>query len=245
MPVSNYKIVAWGTPVGQGVSGAQYVNLSGVAKTNSQREPNVVASELIAARLGQAILLPIPPAFIVDRDGAPWFVSLDFNLAGESLPPVSGSEIATTFPSIAAGIILFDVWIMNKDRHCGNLAYHRATERLQVFDHSRALMPHQNQRTFAEAHRTRLAIGQRHCLAPHIVDAHTFSLWFERIQAVPTYYLKAALEDAVEVGFRPDNVNFFLDLLVERRERIPQLIENNMHTFSALQVGLGSPILWR
>ena len=89
MPVTSYKILAWGTPVGHGVSGAQYVNVSGVAKRNSEREPHIVASELIAARLGQAILLPIPPAFIVDRDGAPWFASLNFNLAGESLEPIS------------------------------------------------------------------------------------------------------------------------------------------------------------
>lgn len=245
MPVTNYKILAWGAPVGEGVSGARYVNVSGVAKTNSEREPNIVASELIAARLGQAILLPIPPAFIVDRDGAPWFASLNFNLAGESLPPVNGAQISDKFPSITAGIILFDIWIMNKDRHCRNLAYHNATERLQIFDHSRALMPHQDQRAFAERHRTRLAIGPRHCLAPYIVDAHAFSLWFERIRGVPQYYLKAVLEDAIDVGLRADNVDFFLNMLVERRERLPQLIDENLQSFPALQVGLGNSLLWR
>ena len=250
MPVTSYKILAWGTPVGHGVSGhgvsgAQYVNVSGVAKRNSEREPHIVASELIAARLGQAILLPIPPAFIVDCDGAPWFASLNFNLAGESLPPVRGVQVVDNFPSITAGIILFDIWIMNKDRHCRNLAYHRASKRLQIFDHSRALMPYPNQRAFAEEHRTRLAIGPRHCLAPHIVDALSFSLWFERIQEVPRYYLKAVLEDAVDVGLRADNVDFFLNMLVERRDRLPQLIDDNIQTFPALQVGLGSPLLWR
>ena len=244
MPVTNYKVLRWGSSIGHGVSHAQFVQVSGVAKTNSPEEPNIVASEFIAARLGQAILLPIPPAFIVDRDGEPWFASLDFNLAGETLPPVTGPEIVAQFPGTSAGIVAFDVWIMNQDRHCRNLGYHSTSKRLQVFDHSRALMPFGSQRAFADQHRRNLGIGNKHCLAPHLVDPLAFTQWIDRIQAVPQYYIVEVLKEAVNVGLRQHNVNYILDLLLERRTLLPQLLKENRNSFPALQFGLGSPLVW-
>ena len=238
MTTANYKVLSWLDPVGQGVSDACFVGISGVAKTNSAREPNIVAAELIAARLGQAILLPIPPAFIVDRDGEPWFTSLDFNLAGEALPPVNGGAAVDRFPDICAGIVVFDAWIMNEDRHCRNLACHTASGRLQVFDHSRALMPHRDQREFAANNGDNLAIGSNHCLAAHLVDELGFTEWIRRIQEIPTFYIRQVLKDAVTVGLRSHNVNFFFHLLLERRNRLRQLLKDHRSSFPALQFGL-------
>ena len=243
-PPSDYKVLGWGPAVGHGVSQAQYVQVSGVAKTNSDREPNIVSAEFIAARLGQAILLPIPPAFIVTQDAQPWFASLNFNMAGEDLPPVNPSEIVTGFPEASAGIVVFDAWMMNQDRHRRNLAYDSSTGRLQVFDHSRALMPGSDQREFAHRHRNDLAIGTKHCLAQHIVDELSFAPWISRISAIPEYYIEGILREAVQVGLDPENVSFFLQLLLRRRKRLPQLLKDNRSCFPALQLGLGSPLAW-
>lgn len=245
LPPTNYKVIGWGSGIGDGVSQAQYVQLSGVAKRNSTTEPNIVAAEMIAARLGQAILLPIPPAFIVEGEKGPWFASLDFNLAGESLPPVKPAEVVAQFPKISAGIIVFDAWIMNRDRHCWNLAHHAQTGRLQVFDHSRALMPSVGQRDFAERFRNDLAIGHHHCLARHIIDEFPLAEWVERIRQIPTYYLYEVLAEAVPMGLEPNNVTYFFNLLSERRSRLPQLLKNNRSYFPALQqLGLGGPQAW-
>lgn len=238
MTTVNYKVLNWHDPVGHGVSDACFVGIGGVAKTNSDQEPNIVPAELIAARLGQAILLPIPPAFVVDRDGEPWFTSLDFNLAGESLPPVNGAVAVDRFPAICAGVIVFDVWIMNEDRHCRNLAYHMTNGQLQVFDHSRALMPHVNQTEHAQTNRDKLAIGNNHCLAGHLVDELSFSEWIRRIQAIPTFYIQQVLKDAVTVGLHSDNVHFFFDFLIKRRNRLRQLLNDHRSFFPALQFGL-------
>lgn len=242
---TNYKVIGWGPNIGDGVSQAQYLQLSGVAKRNSTAEPNIVAAEMIAARLGQAILLPIPPAFIVEGEKGPWFASLDFNLAGESLPPVEPAEIVTRFPATSAGIVVFDAWIMNRDRHCWNLAHHTQTGRLQVFDHSRALMPSIGQREFAERFRNALAIGHHHCLARHIVDEFPLAQWIDRIRRIPTYYIREVLAEAVPLGLEPDNVTYFLNLLLERRGRLPQLLRENRRYFPALrQLGLSGPQPW-
>lgn len=235
LPPTNYKVIGWGSPIGDSVSHAQNVALSGVAKRNSTTEPNIVAAEMIAARLGQAILLPIPPAFIVKGDEGPWFASLDFNLAGESLPPVEPEKVVTQYPDLSVGIVVFDAWIMNPDRHCWNLAYHVSTRRLQVFDHSRALMPGVGQREFAETHRHELAIGHNHCLARHIIDGFPFARWIDRIRQIPDYYLREVLTDAIPIGLEKGNVTFFFDLLVERRRDLPQLLEANQSHFPALQ----------
>jgi hypothetical protein len=43
-------------------------------------------------------------------------------------------------PELAAEILIFDLWVANGDRHRGNLAYLPAERRLDVFDHSHALL---------------------------------------------------------------------------------------------------------
>ena len=249
MPARNYKIAEWGPAVGEGVSGARLVNVNAVAKTYSGAEPNIVANELIAARLGQALLLPIPPAFIIqDEDGKPWFTSLNFNLAGEPLPPVRPEDVVGALPGLCAGVVLFDIWIMNPDRHRRNLAHDRSTNRLEIFDHSRALMPlGGDQRHFATAHKDDLAITApvgTHCLAPRLVDGTAFGLWFTRIRSIPDFHIRDVLEAAVDVGLRPDNVDFFQDFLMQRREDLPKLIEAHQDAFPLLDPGLGLELNW-
>src|SRR5690606_21470959 len=69
MPATHYKIADWGDPVGEGVSGSRYINVTGVAKTNVRGEPHIVANEYICARLAAAVGLPVPPGFLVKKDG--------------------------------------------------------------------------------------------------------------------------------------------------------------------------------
>ncbi|MCB9654160.1 MAG: hypothetical protein H6729_08540 [Deltaproteobacteria bacterium] len=54
----------------------------------------VVANELIAEHLARALLLPIPPGFIIEHKGKPHYVSLNFNLSGEDLPPANPQAAA-------------------------------------------------------------------------------------------------------------------------------------------------------
>lgn len=237
MSATHYKIASWGDPVGEGVSGAQYINVTGVAKTNQPSEPHIVANEYICARLATAVGLPVPPGFLVKKGDDPWFVSMDFNLSGDVLPPILPNLLLARKPHLCAGIVLFDAWLLNPDRHDKNLAHDTSSDAVVIFDHSRALMPTDlPQRQYAESMVDKPAIGA-HCLATILKDASTFSVWHQRIMAVAEHQIADALNDAAEVGLEPSNVGFFRDYLLDRRSRLPNIVAANTSVFPGLNLG--------
>ena len=134
MPATRYKIWQMGNPVGRGATGSLHVGVAGVAKKGVEGQPFAVANELTCRHLASAILLPVPTGFIIEQEGVPYYVSLNFNLAGEDLPPVDAVAFARDEATLASGIVLFDIWIVNSDRNTGNLTY-RSNWGRQVFDH--------------------------------------------------------------------------------------------------------------
>jgi len=240
MPATHYKIANWGDPVGEGVSHSRFINVTGVAKTNVPGEPHIVANEIICARLAAAVGLPVPPGFLVKKDIEPWFVSLDFNLSGEMLPPILPELLMARNPGLCAGIVLFDAWVLNPDRHAKNLAHDTTTDSVIIFDHSRALMPTDlPQRQYAEAMANKPAIGA-HCLATVLKDASTFDHWHKRIMALAEHQIADALNDAAEVGLEPGNVHFFKEYLLDRRKRLPNFVANDPSVFPNLNLGTRS-----
>lgn len=176
----DYKLWAVGEPI-MGSSPMRHVGVAGVAKSSSQEVPYLVANEFICARLAQSLLLPVPPGFLVQNNHEAWFVSLNFNLSGEDLPPAHPRRVAQSFPDLATGIVLFDVWVANLDRHRGNLAFDSEAERLQIFDHGSALFvggaDHMD-----NVRRGALHIGALdHCLVPCLQDDTYIAKWVERI----------------------------------------------------------------
>jgi len=107
-------------PVG-GVSGGYLVSIYAVAKPNGPG-PYCVPNEYICGRLGLFVGLPVPPGGIVTIDSKPWYASMNFNLNGVSLPPVDIPECLRQLPRLSAGLLLFDILVMNADRHRGNFA---------------------------------------------------------------------------------------------------------------------------
>ena len=139
VPATRYKIWSVGAPVGQGATQSFHVGVAGIAKGSSPWPSFIVDNDLICRDYAQIFLLPIPPGFIIDHNGTPHYVSLNFNLSGEDLPPADPGMIASDHPELACGIVLFDVWIVNGDRHRGNIAHDRTTNRVQISDHSHCL----------------------------------------------------------------------------------------------------------
>lgn len=137
-----FKAIHWDRPAGNGITRPVYVHLSAVAKRSTQEDPYVVANEIVAGHLGRFLGLPVPDACIVDDDnGVSHYASLDFALAGESLPPIIPAKYAQRFPDIAASVLAFDILIANSDRHHHNMAaYYDPPQRSMVFDHSHALL---------------------------------------------------------------------------------------------------------
>jgi hypothetical protein len=138
-----YYAAAFKAPVGEGVSDTWEVDLKGYAKLNSDESPYCVANEYVAARLGQMVGLPVPPGGVIQGrtpSGGPAWVSLNFSPKGDRLPPIDPPTVYEALPELCAGVVVFDVLIANGDRHRKNLAFLPSKKRLEVFDHSHALL---------------------------------------------------------------------------------------------------------
>ena len=216
-----------------------HVGVAGIAKPNSAGLPLVVASEFVCYMLAQAILLPIPPGFIVDLNLEPHYVSLNFNLAGMTLPPADAVLIATNHPELAAGIVLFDVWVANSDRHSQNIHFDQTSDRIEIFDHSHASLL--NDAADLAIRTTQLAIGG-HCLASELRSVAGITSWSERISEVPEFYIRAAVEEAAEIGLPADRIAPCLDFLLERRTRLVTLMKDNRGAFPRINPALFDPL---
>ena len=113
-------------------------------KSPAVQPPHYVAAEFICAQLANQIRLPVPPSFVAELPGEedrPAFTALAFNLAGGSTPPIIPAEAVAAEPDLCTGVIVFDAWIINIDRHTKNISFQalRVPHKLNVFDHSHTL----------------------------------------------------------------------------------------------------------
>jgi hypothetical protein len=247
-----YRIQSVGRQLGIGVAGSRYVYLSAVAKENSAAAaPYCIPNELICGELGRFLRLPVPPVGIVSQASrGPLFASLDFSLAGNSLPPVNVVNCVQILPSLSAGLLLFDIWVANCDRHAENFSvdFLSTPPQMNIFDHSHALFGYaagQGEARLATL-RDRLGIswttnnpvdsGQhRHCLLDAVnVDNH-FTFWLDRIRATPDFYIEEVCQDAAPYGLTAQEVAAVIAFLKVRRDTLRGIVNNHRPEFSAIQ----------
>lgn len=250
MPGAIYRIESVGSQLGIGVAGSRYVTLSAVAKENSEA-PYCIPNELICGELGRFLRLPVPPSGIVSlASGGPLFASLNFNLAGNSLPPVNVANCVRVLPKLSTGLLLFDIWVANCDRHTANFSVDFLSNppQMNIFDHSHALFG------YAPGHgetrllklRDRLGISwttnnhvdsgrHRHCLLDAVDDDDHFAFWLERIRATPDFYIEEVCKDAEPYGLTAQEVTAAIDFLKARRDNMESIISNHHPEFTAIQ----------
>jgi hypothetical protein len=154
-------------------------------------------------------------------------VSLDFNLAGQSLPPVDPALAVANHPKLCWGITFFDMWIGNPDRHNQNMAHDTATDRVQIFDHSHALLA-VNYKALGPS------TGLRgHCLRTELVTLAGLKEWHDRIMSVPEYYIRSIVSDVAEsqFGVTPEDAISCADFLLARRANLIGIAKANMTEF--------------
>lgn len=232
--MDKYRVTSWGQAVGQGATGAQYVNVSAVGKANSANAPYVVANELVCSQLGHLLKLPVPPGFVILNENAqPHFACLDFSLTGDALPPIIPDRFAAAFREQIGSILAFDIFIANDDRHARNLAadYSSGPPRYTLFDHSHALLGGgPNWQRKLDVALDTLAIGN-HILAGYIDDDQHFDPMLARIEGIPDYYIEETVAGAQEYGLDDATVERLHNFLGDRRQRVRQLIIENRGAF--------------
>lgn len=230
-----YAVDTWGDKLPDGTAAQpQFCTIEGIAKLNSapgpqDQAPYAVTNEFICGRLGLIIGLPVPPGVIATTDENKLaYVSLRFGPRGELPPPANIPHLVEDHPGIAAGVIAFDCWIGNQDRHDKNIAYQRGQAQLPVtvFDHSHALLGHQRGKG-AELLRQQidapLIAGS---LAPHITSGGEFVDWADQISTVPNRVIQGLCRAVVHPdGITPDECSAAEDFLIYRKDRIMEKIQ--------------------
>lgn len=233
-----YKLLSKQGKVGQGVMSADYVAVSGIAKSSNANHPYAVANELLCGRLGRSLGLPIPPGFIIEDAGTPWHVSLDFNLAGQQLPPADCASLVQSHSDLAGAIVVFDAWILNGDRHKGNISFDQSSQRINVFDHSHAFYAG----TLGKNYLIQFAqstLVHSSDLTPHLKDLNGVHLGLQRLQQLPDYMIEDAVNEASTVGLPNADIQYCIDYLKDRRDRMRSLLLHEQAKF----VGV-TPTLW-
>ena len=118
------------------MSEAVDAEIRAVAKLNVR--PYTIANEVMAARPGQALGLPIPAGVVAEHAGKPCYLSLDVSKEGKARPPIVAADFVRSEPNIAAGAVVFDSRIANNDRHARNMSHDPsfARPRPALFDHA-------------------------------------------------------------------------------------------------------------
>jgi hypothetical protein len=232
MPASKYKL--WGTigsPVGDGVSASVHVGIAAIAKKPNAAEPNIVINELACNLIARALFLPCPPGVLLELGGDTHFCSMNFNLAGQALPPTPVHTVLAEQPELCWGVMLFDVLMMNTDRHNQNLSYNRQTKKIQIFDHSRAFLPLKTDiDTVIRDNAGKLGLAA-HCLQAEISSMDGIGLWCDRVKALPDYAIEESMTAICEVGFPCDKVEIASDFLKSRRDEIHNIVTSNSGQF--------------
>ena len=240
MPATRYKLWHMGNPVGRGVTGAYHVGMAGIAKCSDTMMPYTVANELVCGYIAKAVLLPVPPGFIMENSGVPYYVSMNFNLAGQDLPPANAAKITSNFPSLSWGVILFDMLIANYDRHDENIHYDSSSGKVQIFDHSHAFMvgsDSQSAKSDLVKRRNSAGIGT-HCLAQSISSLDGLLEWSVKFKLIPEFYIREVVASTKTVGVSDDLAEFIANFLIERKAKLLGLVTENASEFPMLSPGL-------
>lgn len=239
MARSRYKLWSEGNalPLG-GATGALNIGMAGIAKKATAAFPHVIINEIICNRIAQILLLPCPPGALMEKGSELYFFCLDFNISGMSLPPVIPSDVISVSPILAWKIILFDILIMNADRHDQNIAHDTTSNAIQIFDHSHAFTSASGD---IEANLARkspaLSIGE-HCLAKEITVTDGFENACNVVKAIPDFFIEGVVEEACEVGLPKLHARLCIDILRTRRDGLRSLVRENAGAFPKLAVAI-------
>jgi hypothetical protein len=197
---ASYEVITWGESV-SGRSDPHFCTISGIGKRVSGLSPYAAQNEYIAGRLALCVGLPVPPGVLSRyRDGSPAYISLQFGDHTEILPPVIPGELVSRRPDVAAGIVAFDCWVANEDRHESNIWYSEEYPTPMVFDFDDALLGAEKLTGMARLASLENVPVVGGCIAPLIEDWSHFRVWTARIAAVRDDIIAGICDDVRRTG---------------------------------------------
>jgi len=216
------------------------VGILAVAKRDRESSFEVF-NELVAMRLGQMIGLPIPTGVVLEHEGNHYFCSLRIAADGNELPPANLEKFACEREEDSCGVMVFDAWIANTDRHNENLAYDYYANDYSIFDHGRGILGTSG-RSHLLSNRDRLGVRvDSDCLADHFRSFGWFSRWYDRICEIPDPAIERIVKEASTVGVENELASECVTWLLDRRRRLPELFRKHEDLFPRMERNLFDP----
>lgn len=235
MEAGFYEIAAVGQPVGSGVTGSRYCTLHGVVKTNTDKAAYQVPNEYICGALALAIGLPSPPGTVARlQDGSLAFVCLRFGPKGDKPPPVDPVKVAQSRPKLSAGVVIFDCWVLNGDRHAGNLA-HEPDAGLSMFDHGHALLGTEAGKAVDSLAARKDQPQWNGCLLPHLTSAADLLAWAHRLRVLTNEQVEDVVYSTKRLGLiSSEEAKAVTETLHFRRQRMDSFLHDRHDQFSGV-----------
>ena len=213
----------------------RWISVHGHAK-RSRISPNELFNELVAMRLGQTIGIPIPAGMVVDIQGELFFVSCNVMATGDEMPSADFERFVLDDPDMACGVIVFDAWIGNPDRHHKNVwfDYYADPPRTAVIDHGKALLGDIDDTWLDQARNTLTARNDPIGLANQVRSLNHFPKWFDRINGISRSVIREVCDDAKAVGIDTETAIKCANWLINRRKQLPELFRTNLDKFPKL-----------
>lgn len=232
-------------PLDGSVTGYGYAKV--FFKRNSNDSPYRLASEYVAAQLGRIVGLPIPPCGVTyyGDESEPLFSSFDFNQQRARLPPIIPELFVKKLPFLAAGILVFDIFIGNEDRHEENLVVDRVNspKEVHVFDHDQSLLTGLFLSGTEKLHALTNNLGvtgakpfssYRHVFIDHVSNEDDLLMWADRIGGIRDYMIDDQCDFCEkEFGLDP-SIGLQLRHYLKSRRSLRGLIKGFKNEFSSI-----------
>lgn len=236
------------TAVMSGVGGAVRMSMHSIVKKNTPDVSYCIPNEWICGELARFLRLPVPPFCTVkfDKPEGWGFVSLDASLTGETFPPANFERCANRLPSFATGMLLFDVFVMNPDRHEENFSVDYRVypnPKPLIFDHGHALFGHikgEGEKRLEEQREELGLDGDLHRIMPYLETDGYMDFWMERFMAIPEFFIREICLEACEFGLSDAEANTASSVLIYRKSRLLDFIRPYRQKMTMLQPSLFS-----
>lgn len=203
-----YKISKLGKKV-RGISATEPVRgtLDVVLKQDSENSPCCVYNELVSLRLAQRLGVPLAMGVPSVGDVGTYFASLVVGGLSINLPNVSAKKmgsVAKRYPHEAAGIFVFDVWVLNHDRE-GNIKANLSAADIHLvagIDQEQALLGSFPEPTESLAALMAMDVPEHHPFRGTLTATH-LEFWIKEIAALSD----DAIDAAVILGFSVSGVH--------------------------------------
>lgn len=218
-----HRLGGSGHVVKRGSSRARHSELAVIVKRDDESCPTAVYNELVAARLGELIGVPVPTGVLSELNGEVVYVSLAMSKPDAYISHVDSRLARVTaakYPWEAAGLFVFDVLIGNWDR-LGNVKAAAGPDDARFivgFDHANSLLMASSSAYFLST----TALWKGSPVLHQHVFAHYLSIpmmedWLRRIAEVPTGLFGARCFVGRDVNTVNTTAQDYLAIALERR----------------------------